>query len=93
VKGEFHQELWLGGSYYYFNGYVTDAHIYSGYANLEIYIYDVSTDFYLVGQTLYVHVHDGGEPGIGVDTVGGGFDPDDSYPQYPIYEGNIQVHN
>jgi len=87
VKGEFHQEFWPGGSYYCLNGYVTEAHIYSGYADFATYIYDV-------GQTLYVHVHDGGEPGIGVDTVDGGFNPDyASYGGWPIYEGNLVVHN
>ena len=92
VKGEVHQEFWSRGSYYYFNGYVTEADIGVGYENFTTYIYDSNSNV-LVGQTLYVHVHDGGEPGIGVDTIGGGPDPDDSYPQYPIYEGNLVVHN
>ena len=92
VKGEFHQEDWCGGSYHYYNGYVTAADIGINYANFATYIYDGSG---LVGQTLYLHVHDGGEPGIGVDTVDGGFSSD--YTTYTgnwaIYEGNLVVHN
>jgi hypothetical protein len=91
VKGEFHQEFWHGGRYDYFNGYVTEAIISSDYADFATYIYDSV----LVGQTLYVRVYDGGQPGIGVDTVGGGSGLGSdyaSYEQWPIYEGNLVVH-
>ena len=95
VKGEFHQEDWCGGVYHYYNGYITEADVDSagGYANFATYITDTNTG--KTGATLYLHVFDGGEPGIGVDTVDGGWDAD--YSKYtaawPIYEGNLVVHN
>ena len=92
VKGEFHQEDGCGGGYNYYDGYVIDVKVYIGYADFATHIY-AGTGY--IGQTFYLRVYDGGEPGIGNDTVGGGIDnPSYSgFKQWTIYEGNLVVHN
>jgi hypothetical protein len=90
AKGEFHQEDGFGN---YYHGHVTFVHVHNSYTDFKVYV-DVSNAV-SAGTIFYIRVYDGGEPGIGVDWLDGGLDPD--YETYdnsanPIYEGNIQVH-
>jgi len=94
AKGEFHLVDEFGNSYH---GHVTSVDVHNPYADFEVYVYMVNDVPVPTGTIiLYFRAFDGGEPGIGVDWIGGGGDPNyesyDNYSSWPIYEGNIQVH-
>jgi hypothetical protein len=90
VKGEFHQVDGFGN---YYDGHVIAVDAHYPYGDFAVYI--DNSNAVSPGTVFYIRVFDGGEPGVGVDWLDGGLNPNyNSYDNsaWPIYEGNIQVH-